>query len=99
MKLKMFSVFDSKAAFFGQVFMEHSEGVAFRSFTDSCNSDDPRNGFALHPEDYSLFYLGEFDNETGEFDSVKPRNMVTASAVRVSPALQPTLDGKKQVLN
>lgn len=82
MKLKVFSVFDSKAAFFGNPFFDQREASAIRSFGDAVKSNDPMNGFAKHPEDYSLFMLGEFDNETGEFDLCKPANLVTASALR-----------------
>lgn len=84
MKLKVFSVFDSKAAFFGTPFFEQREASAIRGFQDAVNSNDPANGFARHPEDYSLFLLAEFDNDTGQFDLVKPQNLVTASALRAA---------------
>lgn len=83
MKLFVFSVFDSKAAFFGNPICDQRVASAVRSFTDACNASDD-NGFTKHPEDYSLFILGEFDNETGEFDCSKPRNIMTASSARAS---------------
>lgn len=91
MKMKMFSFFDSKAAFFSNPFYEQREGAAIRMFADAVNdSSNPNNLLNKHPEDYSLFLLGEFDNDTGAIDMIKPLNLVTASALR-SAAPQPEL--------
>ena len=59
MKLKIFSVFDSKAAFFTSLWTEQREASAIRGFSDAVNNPDPNNGFRKHPEDYSLFLIGD----------------------------------------
>lgn len=82
MILKIFSVFDSKAAFFGNPFVDQREASAIRAFRDAVNKPDENNGFFRHPEDYSLFLLGVFDNETGEIECGKPLNLITASAIK-----------------
>lgn len=83
MKMKMFSVFDSKAAFFGNPWFDQQEASAIRNFSDAVNDgSNPNNQWFKHPEDFSLFYLGEFDNEIGKFHLVTPENLVTASALR-----------------
>jgi hypothetical protein len=80
---KVFSVFDSKAAFFGRPFFDQKEGTAIRNFSDAVNdSSNPNNMWFKHPEDFSLFLVGEFDDETGELIPVHPKNLLTASAVR-----------------
>lgn len=78
---RMFSIFDSKAANFSTPFFMHTNGLAIRSFSDLVN--DPKTRIHLHPEDYSLFYLGEFDDLIGNFvNTDKPVNLVTASGLR-----------------
>lgn len=92
MIMKVFSVFDAKAAFFGNPFYDQREGSAIRAFGDAVNKEDVNNGFYNHPEDYSLYMLGEFDNDTGAFDPIKPLCLVTASSMRtVGPVVQKEL--------
>lgn len=85
MILKIYSVFDSKAVFFGQPFFDPNlnDGSAIRNFSDAVNDgSNPNNMWHKHPEDYSLFYIGDFDSTSGELTPVTPQNLVTASAVR-----------------
>lgn len=82
MMTKMFSVFDSKAVVFGLPIFVPTKGAAIRSFSDVAN--DPKSSIGKHPEDYSLFYLGEFDDSTGSFHPVLPESLLTASAVIVA---------------
>lgn len=64
MKLKMFSVFDAKASAFITPFFLPESGMAVRSFADCINQDG--HAFNAHPEDYTLFELGNFDSKTSE---------------------------------
>lgn len=66
MKLKVFSIYDSKAGFYMEPFYSSSKLAALRSFSDLANKSD--SFIAKHPEDYTLFELGEFDCDTGRFD-------------------------------
>lgn len=60
--LKMCSIRDSKAeAWLSPMFFQ-AKGQALRSFSDAVNGDGE---FAKHPEDYTLFYLGDFDDSCG----------------------------------
>lgn len=66
MKLKVFSVYDVKAqAYLPPFFLPRTE-MATRVFADSAN--DSTHMFCKHPEDFSLFELGEWDGETSKFD-------------------------------
>ncbi len=65
MKLVVCSVFDSKADAYMQPFYSISRGSAIRSFMDA--AQDEGHEFAKHAEDYTLFYLGEFDQQSGNF--------------------------------
>lgn len=82
MILKMFAVLDAKAGFFGQPFFDQSQGGAVRNFADAVNDgSNPNNMWNKHPEDFSLFYLGDFDNSNGQMTPVLPQSIVTAPAV------------------
>lgn len=59
MILKMFTVFDSKAAAYLPPFFTQTTGTALRSFESECNN--PESSFYKYPGDYALFELGSFD--------------------------------------
>lgn len=61
------SVFDSASGLFGQPVFAPSRGVAIRSFSDEVNRANTENALNIHPEDFTLFQLAEFDEETGIF--------------------------------
>lgn len=86
MKTKMFSVFDSKAACYGTPFFMPMESMAIRAFSDLVN--DGTTLVSKHPEDFSLFLVGSFEDSLATFDSVKPTNLVTASSLKRQPVLQ-----------
>lgn len=80
MKTKMFSVFDTKAACFGTPFFMPKEAMAIRAFTDLVN--DPKSTVGMHPEDFVLHSVGEFDDELGIVVSDKPVGLISASNVK-----------------
>lgn len=63
---KVFTVRDQKAAAYLLPFFQMTTGMAIRSFSDRCN--DLTHGFCQHPEDYTLWQLGTFEDESGLFD-------------------------------
>jgi hypothetical protein len=63
MNLKMFTVRDSKAEAYLTPFFLPNRGMAARVFGDCVG--DRNHQFARHPEDHSLFELGDFDDVTG----------------------------------
>lgn len=68
MILKVFSVFDEKSAFFGQPFFLPHNGVALRSFSDLVS--DPQTSVNRHPEDFKLYLIGTFDDNSGGLTSL-----------------------------
>lgn len=80
MKLKCFSVFDVKAGAYIVPFFMPERGQAIRTFTDSVA--DRNHAFGRHPEDYTLFQVGEFDDNVGEFVPCAPEALATGLAVR-----------------
>lgn len=65
MVVKYFAIYDSKLQGYMKPFSAPKTGQAVRSFIDVVN--DPKSEFHGHPEDYTLFEIGEFDDETGKF--------------------------------
>ena len=64
MFLVMYAVFDSASGVYDRPFCARSEGEAIRSFTDvACDCDHP---IGRHPEHYSMFRVGSFDDNDGE---------------------------------
>lgn len=63
MKFKIFSIFDSKAETFNTPIFLPTDGQAIRIFDDMTN--DGKSEVSKHPEDYTLFVLGEFDSDNG----------------------------------
>lgn len=86
MNISLFSVFDSKATIFGNIFTDQQTASAIRNFSDAVNdSSNSNNLWNKHPEDFSLFKVGEFDNETGTLVPHNPESLVTASALKKYP--------------
>lgn len=70
MIFKMYAVYDEKAGAFLPPFVVPTEGMAVRTIGDCINSDTHQ--FGKHPEDYGLFYLGEYDDGQGIVAPVTP---------------------------
>lgn len=84
MKLKIFSIYDSKVSAFGTPFFQRSTGEAVRAFTDAVNRKDSDNGFAMHPEDYTLFELGSWDDAMASVDMMdSPKSLGVAVQFKV----------------
>lgn len=63
MIVQAYSLFDSKAKLFSQPFFALNDAVAKRMCAATAN--DEKSSLAQHPEDYSLFHIGEFDDDKG----------------------------------
>lgn len=80
MNLCIFMIYDSKAAAYLQPFFSQSQGTALRSFMDLAN--DPQHEFCKHAEDYTLFYMGTFDQAEGAFQLTVPEPLGNALALQ-----------------
>ncbi|AXL15422.1 nonstructural protein [Microviridae sp.] len=61
----VFSIYDSKAEAFLPPFILPKKAMALRTFSDCVNSDSHQ--FGSNPEDYTLFELGSFNDESGQY--------------------------------
>lgn len=74
MKHYIFSIHDQKAEAFIAPFTLPKMAMAVRSFKHCVNS--PEHQFGAHPQDFTLFVLGVFDDNTGKFDiSTAPESL------------------------
>lgn len=60
---KIYSIFDSKAEAYSLPFYYQHEGQALRTFGDWVN--DPNTPYGKHPEDYTMFEIGTYDENNG----------------------------------
>lgn len=65
MQHKIYTVYDSKSEAYLQPFFLQTNGQAIRSFSDCAN--DPNHQFGRHPGDYTLFYLGMYEDGSATF--------------------------------
>lgn len=63
MILRAFTVYDSKVEAYLRPFFMQTPAEAIRAFTETVN--DGQSPFCKHPEDFTLFEVGTFDESTG----------------------------------
>ena len=63
MVIKVFSIHDVKASTFGQPFFAVNRGIAVRMFSDLVS--DKNSMVSKHPDDFKLYELGAFDDNSG----------------------------------
>ena len=68
MKLNVYTIYDDTAKAYMQPFFMHNHGLAVRAFTDQVNRNDENNPLNKHPEQFTLYYVGEFDDQTGNLE-------------------------------
>jgi len=68
MKLNICTVKDRAAEAYGRPMFVPSTGVALRSFSDEINRNSADNQLYNHPDDFDLYDLGIFDDNTGLFE-------------------------------
>lgn len=84
MKLKVMACYDSKAGCYSTPFYTQTVNVALRAFADAANIPD--HAMNKHPEDYTLFLLGEFDDETGIHTPCEPKLLQNATNYKKEPS-------------
>lgn len=73
MKNFVVSVKDSAMQQYMRPFFVPAVGAATRSFSDEVNRQADDNQMYKHPDDYELWVLAEFDDESGVFTKTEVR--------------------------
>lgn len=76
MKLQIYAVFDSKVGIYGQPICARARGEAVRTFNMACQ--DESLPFKKYAGDYRLFFIGEYNDQTGELIAFKPEPVIGA---------------------
>lgn len=76
METQLFTVYDSAADRFLDVFPAPTVEFAMRGFREAVNKEGHQ--FNKFPEDYTLFHVGAFNAETGEVLGYPPRSLGVA---------------------
>jgi len=72
---KVYSVYDVKTGVYGPLMLCLTDGEALRAIEDAVNQAN--HPLAMHPNDYRLDCLGEYNLATGEIVQVEcPRHIV-----------------------
>lgn len=79
MRLNVYTVFDSASQAYMRPFFMQSDGQALRSFTDIAQDADHEIG--KHPEDYSLYRIGTYDDGKGQLFPEDRQCLATAQEV------------------
>jgi len=82
MKHVMVAVRDRAADTFGRPFFVAAVAQAIRSFSDEVNRADKDNQLFNHPEDFDLYEVGSFDDDTGDLVAIKPRMVAVGKDLR-----------------
>lgn len=68
---RVFSLFDNKAEAYMTPFFTMNQGLALRSVRDLVM--DKNTVVGKHPEDFTLFELGHYSDESGMFETHSPK--------------------------
>lgn len=72
----IFVVKDRAIDTYGLPFAQSSTAQALRGFSDEINSDITTSAVAKHPDDYDLYTIGEYDEDTGKIIPMQPPQLV-----------------------
>lgn len=94
MIINMYAVYDLKARAFMSPFQNLNDSQAIRGFSEACFN--PEVPFSKYPQDYSLFKIGQYDDELGSFINQEPAPVPVISAVA---AIQQAQENQRYVQN
>lgn len=73
--MNIYTIKDAKAEFYMSPFYARAHGEAIRTFSNAVNTKHENNQINLSPADYSLFFVGSFDEQTGEIEATPPHHL------------------------
>lgn len=87
MKTGVFSVRDNGAGLFMAPFLATNNLIAVRNLSEEVNN--PQSVISKYPEQFSLFHLGDYDHDNGQFTNLKsPADLGLASQYKkVEPSV------------
>lgn len=95
MKMNIYSIYDTASGLYSRPFFCQSDQEALRSFSDI--STDAEHPIGKHPEDYSLFRIGIFNDSNGNLQNEDNDNL--AQALELVSAVRNVNRDKLETLN
>ena len=93
MKVNLYAVYDRASGVYDGPIPGHSDGAMIRNFSDmACNAE---HQIGKHPEDYTLFKVGTWNDGTGELVDVISEKLINGGeAIAASRNIEPgSLEG------
>jgi len=90
MKLKVYSIYDKAAKAYNTPFFMHNKALAIRAFEDNVNAQE-ENNISKHPEQFSLFCLGEYDDSKAQFQLLEQPELEATALELVKPTQETDL--------
>ena len=97
MEMKIYAIYDKIANAYMQPVFKINDGMAVRDIQSAVNEEGKeRNPLARNPEDYSLWWIGTYDDQTGELhrgqSGGKPeaKKICELSQLKTTPAVTET---------
>ena len=75
MKLQAYTIYDVASGIYMRPFFSQADGQAIRGFKDIAT--DANHEVGKHPEDYTLYRVGQFNDTTGKMDGEELEKMAT----------------------
>lgn len=89
MNLSIYAVLDKKAGAYMAPFTMQSDALAARAFVQCFDANNrPAHEFAKWPEDYDLYRLGHFDDQSGELQADQEHIMTGLQGSRIQTQRQ-----------
>lgn len=79
MRLNIYAIYDTASGAYMRPFFVHSDGQAIRAFSDIAT--DANHDIGKHPEDYTLYRIGTYDDQNGKLHPEDPSSLATAMAL------------------
>lgn len=86
MKTKIFAIYDGKAKMFAVPFFMQTLGMAVRAFQDI--TQDQNTTIARHPEDFTMYEIGEYDDSTASLEAKNPMQLIAVASEFKTPRIQ-----------
>jgi hypothetical protein len=85
MRYLVVSVYDRVAQLYAVPNFVLSKGSTIRAFADQINKPDENNQLYQHPDDFDLYYLGEFDDEQAVFSiTMQPEVLARGAHLKIN---------------
>lgn len=73
--MKIYTIFDAKAEFYNTPFFARTNAEAMRMFQQMISDRNPNNMASTHPEDFTLFEIGSFDELIGSVERIDKKSL------------------------